>query len=88
MHCRQAAAAVQETGCIIGNHPAAPAATGLNFSPMSDARITNAVEILRMCAPADESVMTLQIHLVKEGGKWKIDRVKEVFAEAGKGRMT
>jgi len=30
-------------------------------------------------APPDESVMKLQVRLVKEGGKWKIDRVAGII---------
>lgn len=39
----------------------------------------NAVLHLTLSSPPDEFVMKLQVFLVKEGGKWKIDLVKGRF---------
>jgi len=49
-----------------------------------------AVVKVMLSAPPDESVMTLQVSLVKEAGKWKVDRVKALYEKKGTGteRMT
>ena len=39
----------------------------------------NAALHVMLRSPPDEFVMKLQVRLVKEGGKWKIDRVNSLF---------
>lgn len=39
----------------------------------------NAALHISFSSPPDEFVMKLQVSLVKEGGKWKIDRVRSLF---------
>lgn len=47
-----------------------------------------AVLKVKLSSPPDEFVMNLQVILVKEGGKWKIDRVKALYDKKGTNRMT